>query len=157
MATQAWTCPPARRIIARSAFIVQVIISYYSWSPLFEETYEMKQKNIATFIVACVLGLIGLGSLMGHNDRAAAGRTSFDEKHKLGLGPLDDGYAWERADYAQRMRVCRHYADVMDRFPGRRDAKWYYGLLYDYYTGNPNKAATMNEIVALGVAVHASE
>jgi len=73
-----------------------------------------------------------------------------------GLAISSDGYAWDQAPYQEKMRLCQNLVEPMNQFPGRRDAKWYYDLLYTSYSGNPNKSTTIQDIVTLGVATHAS-
>lgn len=79
------------------------------------------------------------------------------ERTKYLLTTSDDGYAWDRATYEVRMDLCQDLAKQLDRFPGRRDAKWYYDLLYTTFSGNPNKSTTIQDVVQLGVTIHASQ
>lgn len=70
------------------------------------------------------------------------------------LDQTSDGYDWDKAKYGDRMALCHRFAENLARFPGKRNAYWYYELISAYYERNPQKSLlTIHEVVSLGVTL----
>jgi len=116
-----------------------------------------ESQNPAGTIAGLILvGIFLWGAFTGSSNDGAISKPGIKASSEYGLTIYNDGYGWDRASYQERMWLCQSFVKPMDQFPGRRDAKWYYDLLYTYYSGNPHKSTTIQDVVTLGVAMHAS-
>lgn len=96
---------------------------------------------------ALMLAAIIAGVRLASPDDPAASPPPAGTLH-VTLSETDNGYMWNRADYASRMALCENFARANNTAGGShgRDAKWYYDAIHSFYNTNPQAPILQLEI-----------
>jgi hypothetical protein len=98
-------------------------------------------------VLILVLLIVGRG-FVAPSDDAAPQASATSGTWNFPLSESDNGYAWNRADYAKRIALCESFARNNMGQPGQRarDAKYFYEAIHSFYNSNPQAPILQLEI-----------
>jgi hypothetical protein len=109
----------------------------------------MRRAVLYVGVPALILVLLIVGrGFVAPSDDAAPQASATSGTWNFPLSESDNGYAWNRADYAKRMALCESFARNNMGQPGQRarDAKYFYEAIHSFYNSNPQAPILQLEI-----------
>jgi hypothetical protein len=109
----------------------------------------MRRAVLYVGVPALILVLLIVGrGFVAPSDDAAPQASATSGTWNFPLSESDNGYAWNRADYAKRIALCETFARNNIGPPGqrKRDAKYFYDAIHSFYNSNPQAPILQLEI-----------